>query len=112
MSSFRMTRRSFLILPAFASLVRSGFADSVPQKDDLHCFSYDHVIGTSLDLDVWTSSAAAAQRAERAVLDEVRRLVAILNTRDPDSEINRLNGRDLSPELSEVLALYEYWNDR
>src|SRR6186713_2006012 len=114
-----MTRRSFLSLPALAPLVRMGYGANVRETDRHHYFAYDHVIGTSLDLDVWTLSASAAQRAEEAVLDEVRRLALILSTRDPDSEISRVfgpsgvwNGRVMSRELSEVLALYECWNER
>jgi hypothetical protein len=42
------------------------------------------VIGTSLDLVVWTSSAESAERAESAALDEIQRLASIPNTRGKD----------------------------
>ena len=119
MSLLRISRRSFLSLPAFAPLVRMGFAANVEETEGHHYFAYDYVIGTSLDLDVWTPDSAAARRAETAVLDEVHRLASILNTRDPGSEISRRlhpfdvrSVRDLSPELAEVVALYAYWKEQ
>jgi thiamine biosynthesis lipoprotein len=106
----RITRRLFLSLPAMAPLaaLQGG-------RPDAHHFSYDHVIGTSLDLVVWTSNAEAAQCAEAAVLEEVRRLTAILNTRDPFSEVSRLGEKDgpaPSRELAEVLSAYDHWTER
>jgi thiamine biosynthesis lipoprotein ApbE len=79
-----------------------------------HHFPYDHVIGTSLDLVVWTSNTVKARDAEMAVLEEVHRLTAILDTRDPDSEISRLgesDGPGRSRDLSKLLSDYDYWNE-
>jgi thiamine biosynthesis lipoprotein len=84
-------------------------------QPDAHHFSYDYVIGTSLDLVVWTSNVEAARTAEAAVLEEVHRLAAVLNTRDPHSEINRLgetDGRGPSRELAEVFSAYDHWAER
>jgi thiamine biosynthesis lipoprotein len=106
----RITRRLFLSLPAMAPLATFHGA----QRDAYH-FSYDHVIGTSLDLVVWTRNAEAARCAEASVLEEVHRLTGILNTRDPDSEISRLGEQDgsaASRELAEVLAVYDHWSAR
>jgi thiamine biosynthesis lipoprotein len=106
----RITRRLFLSLPAMVP-----FAPLRAARLNEHHFPYDHVIGTSLDLVVWTSNAEAAQSAEVAVLEEVHRLTAILNTRDPSSEIGRLNETDSpapSRELVEVLSAYDYWTER
>src|ERR1700724_2794894 len=58
----RVTRRLFLSLPAIVPFVTLRAAPS-----GAHCFSYDHVIGTSLDLVVWTSNADAARCAGRPV---------------------------------------------
>jgi thiamine biosynthesis lipoprotein len=106
----RMTRRWFLSLPATVPLATLRWA-----RSDEHHFSYDHVIGTSLDLVVWTSNAAAAERAEAAALEEVHRLTSILNTRDPGSEISGLSQSDgpvRSRELADVLSAYDYWTER
>src|ERR1700681_748947 len=106
----RMTRRWFLSLPATVPLATLCWA-----RSDEHRFPYDHVIGTSLDLVVWTSNGVAAQRAEAAVLEEVHRLSAILNNRDPGREISRLSESDgpvRSRELADVLSAYDYWSER
>src|ERR1700730_3200028 len=106
----RMTRRTFLSLPATVPLATLRRA-----RSDQHHFPYDHVIGTSLDLVVWTSNPVAAQYAEAAVLEEVHRLTSILNTRDPGSEISRLGESDgpvRSRELADVLSAYDYWTER
>lgn len=111
-----MTRRWFLALPAMAPLAAIDAA-----RADEHRFQYDHVIGTSLDLVVWTRSAVAAARAETAVLDEIHRLASVLNTRDPESEISRLNasgapgdnvGDVRSHDLAAVLSAYDDWTRR
>jgi thiamine biosynthesis lipoprotein len=105
----RITRRSFLLLPAVVPFAMR------PARSGEHHFSYDYVVGTSLDLVVWTSSADAARCAETAVLDEIHRLIAVLNTRDPGSEISRLDeaGRSApSRELAELLSAYDYWTAR
>jgi len=99
-----------LTLPAIAPL--AAFRSVLSHE---HHFAYDHVIGTSLDLVVWTSDDATAERAESAVLAEIDRLASILNTRDPESEISRLNesgGRVESLEMAEVLSRYDYWTER
>src|SRR6185295_3999574 len=74
-----------------------------------HHFRYEHVLGTSMDLAIWTPDGVLAQRANAAVLDEIRRLSSILNTRDPESDIRRsIRGRD----LDRVLSLYTHWEER
>jgi thiamine biosynthesis lipoprotein ApbE len=108
--STTISRRLFLSLPAMLPLAAAG---SSPSGE--HQFSYEHVIGTSMDLVVWASNSEAAQRAETAVLEEIQRLVAILNTRDPDSEISRLgdaSGAVRSRELAQVLSAYDDWAER
>jgi thiamine biosynthesis lipoprotein len=103
-----MTRRSFLAMPAMVpALARAGSAGE-------HRFSWDHVLGTSMDLVVRTSEEDAAKRAEQAVLAEIERLSAILATRDPESEISRLaaGARPRSRALGDVFSAYEEWERR
>jgi thiamine biosynthesis lipoprotein len=107
-----MNRRSFLKLPTLLPLVDFGSAfRSAP-----HHFRYESVIGTSMDLTVCSPSSRVAEGACRTVLEEIDRLRSILDTRDPASEISRLEGpddrRDTSRELTEVLRAYEYWERR
>ena len=107
-----INRRSFLMLPALLPLAAFGSAS----HSEEHHFEYEGVIGTSLDLVVWTPYSHVAECVCRTVLDEIDRLASILNTRDPNSEISLLeksNGhRKPSRELREVFDEYDYWERR
>jgi thiamine biosynthesis lipoprotein ApbE len=105
-----MNRRSFLKLPALIPLAALG--PSFLSEE--HYFQYEGVVGTSMDLVVWTPDAGLAERACLTVLDEVDRLVLILDTRNPSSEINLLDSYAGSPsrELREVFDAYNYWERR
>src|SRR5262245_56503244 len=96
-----MNRRSFLKLPALLPLTALGSAFLTEE----HHFQYECVIGTSLDLAIWTRNSRLAESACDTVLGEIDRLSTILNTRDPNSEISRLNDltdrRSISRELRE-----------
>jgi len=106
-----MKRRSFLKLPALLPL--RAFDAGFGQQE--YSYEYEGILGTSLDLVVWTRQPAAAERARDAVLEEIERLCAILNTRDTASEISRLENSKLgnpSRELQEVLDAYADWERR
>src|SRR5262245_28802165 len=107
-----LDRRSFLKLQALLPLTALGSAFLSRE----HYFQYECVIGTSLDLVVWTPRFREAERVCQTVLEEVDRLTLILNTRDPNSEISLLHDLDdrhgASPELKEVLDAYDYWERR
>jgi len=106
-----MSRRSFLKLPALLPLT----AFNSPFHSGEHHFQFEYVIGTSMDLVVWTRYSGVAELARRVVFEEVDRLASILDTRDPASEINLLqnsNGHPPSRDLKEVLAAYDYWERR
>src|SRR5436309_8679538 len=107
-----MNRRSFLMLPALLPL--AAFASASHSEE--HQFQYEGVIGTSLDLAVWTPDFHIAECVCRTVLDEIDRLASFLNTRDPRSEISLLEqsngGRTPSRELREVCDAYEHWERR
>ncbi len=81
-----------------------------------YAFHHDHILGTSLDLTVWTTSEHLALQAEHAILDEIDRLLPILSTYDPASEISRLNASRetlrCSAELIEVLQAYQTFASR
>jgi thiamine biosynthesis lipoprotein ApbE len=108
-----MDRRSFLKLPTLLPLIDFG---SASWRAGAHHFGYESVIGTSMDLVVCSPSARVAEAACRTVLEEIDRLRSILDTRDPDSEVTRLESsnsfRGLSGDLAEVLRAYEYWERR
>src|SRR5262245_45603869 len=79
-------------------------------------FHFDHILGTSLDVWLIAPSAADAEKAEQAILDEIERLRLIFSTFDPKSEIcllNRSSGPTAaSAEMIEVLREYESWQRR
>ena len=108
----RFSRRTFLSFPFLAPLS----AILAPLRGTTHRFAYESVMGTSLDLAVWTPNRSAALRAERVVLDEIDRLVAILSTYDPHSEISGyarggcVGAR--SSVLDDVLRAYDDWERR
>lgn len=107
-----MNRRTFLKLPVLLPL--ASFSPAIHR--DEHHYQYEGIVGTSLDLVVWTPHSRVAEDACRTVLEEIHRLDSILNTRNADSEISHLEagrGRStISRDLQEVLAAYEYWAGR
>jgi len=100
-----ITRRSFLGASAVVPLaIVSGDA----LQD--YRYRYDHVIGTSLDIAIRARNESIARVAEQTVLSEIRRLAAVLNTRNPNSEISRVPGRwkARSQALEDVLFAYDF----
>jgi len=84
------------------------------QSREFH-FHYDHILGTSLDLAVWSPDSVDPQIVLEAALTEIDRLSAILNTRLADSEIRRYERGEItkpSRELREVFELYRNWERR
>jgi len=107
----QVTRRSFLTFLPAAALAPIGVLGSF-EGSQAHHFQYDHVIGTSLDLVVWSRNPKEARCAEAAILAEIERLASILNTRNPRSEIAMLGESSTLPrsrELREVFAAYAWW---
>src|SRR5262245_51135648 len=105
----KMSRRSFLETSAVVPLAivsRDGLED--------YRYRYDHVIGTSLDVSVRAQNEGTARAAELAVVSEIRRLSAVLSTRDPSSEISRLFARKetRSRALEDVLSAYDFCQPR
>src|SRR6516162_5799574 len=107
-----MNRRSFLKLPA---LVPFAALDSALHSEEHH-FQYEGVLGTSMDLVVWTARPHEADGVCRTILEEIHRLDSILNTRIAHSEISLLENsggsRTSSRELQEVFDAYDYWERR
>ena len=77
-------------------------------------FAYDHILGTSLDVRLATTSPRDARECERRMLAEIGRLEKILSLYRPDSEISRVKaGAPVeSPELAEILRAYAQWSAR
>src|SRR4051794_38019658 len=80
-------------------------------------FHYDHVLGTSLELQLVADRESDARRAEREVLAEVDRLEPILSGWSCTSELARwLETHDVdvpvSRELADVLDASDVWRRR
>src|SRR5690348_12083353 len=106
-----MNRRTFLKLPALLPLAQFRVPSRLAGRD----FQFEYVIGTSLDLVVWTTFDYTAERTKQIVLGEIDHLASILDTRNPNSEISRFeagNTGNPSRELKEVLDAYDHWGRR
>lgn len=78
---------------------------------------FENVLGTSLEMKFAVASDVAAERAEAAALAEFDRVGGILSGYNQSSEFNRwmrTSGEAVrvSPELFEVLNLFEQWRVR
>ncbi|MBF9141916.1 DUF2271 domain-containing protein [Hymenobacter sp. BT439] len=80
----------------------------------LYVSDYENVLGTSLEIKLDADAEAHAAQSESAALREVDRLNKILSGYDANSEFSRWlrAGKApvaVSPELYEVLSLFEQW---
>ena len=119
----RLSRRQVLqtglagVLAAGTSpLSAQGESASHNRQNTEFSFHRDHVIGTSLDVWLQTSTQEDADRCEQAILDEIERLRQIFSTYDPASEISWLNRNSgpspVSADMIAVLREYEFWRGR
>jgi thiamine biosynthesis lipoprotein ApbE len=102
---------------AFFLLVCALGSTRASEGDRWYVFNYERVLGTSLEMKFSARSAADAEAAETAALKEIDRLEKILSGYDTTSEFRQwtaTNGeaRRVSPELYEVLALFDAWRVR
>jgi thiamine biosynthesis lipoprotein len=86
-----------------------------PHKTNkLYISDYENVLGTSLEIKIAANNEQTAAKAEDAALAEVDRLNLILSGYNSASEFSKWMKADkkpivVSPELFEVLALFEQW---
>jgi thiamine biosynthesis lipoprotein ApbE len=78
-------------------------------------FRHENVLGTSLELKVQARSQADAELAESVVLAEIDRLAKVVSSYDPASEFSRWASTRgeavrVSPELAELLTLWDRWS--
>lgn len=72
-------------------------------------FHHDHILGTSLDIQITANSSKAATAGEQAILSEIQRLSKIVSTYDPDSEFSRWrkSTASQSPVSADLLRLMQ-----
>jgi thiamine biosynthesis lipoprotein ApbE len=79
-------------------------------------FHHEHVLGTSLEIQIEADNEAAAEQAEARVLTEIERLSRVFSTYDAASEFSRWQREvgpttRLSPELMDVLAASDRYRE-
>ena len=96
----------------------NAYAYPKPKKS-AHLFvtHYENVLGTSLELKISATSKQEAAKAETAALNEISRMQKILSAYDPNSEFSQWLKTSqqpvhVSPELFEVLSLFDKWRVR
>jgi thiamine biosynthesis lipoprotein ApbE len=82
-----------------------------------HAYHYEHVLGTSFELNVVATGVRAARRAESVALAEVDRLETILSGWSSTSELAYWTATQdvdvaISPELADVLHASDVWRVR
>ena len=92
---------------------------SIPSRTraSRHAYHYEHVLGTSFELNVVATGTAAARRAESVALAEVDRLDATLSGWSSTSELARWTATydvdvAVSRELADVLHASDVWRER
>jgi len=108
---------SLLTVTALILALATGGGSTTANRDHVYRFNYENVLGTSLELTFGAASEAQAHRAETAALNEIDREAKILSSWDSNSEFSRwarTSGEPVrvSPELFEVLGLYDQWRKR
>lgn len=105
-----LTRRG-LFRVGLASLGTWGAVSAAAPKAS-HSFHLDHVLGTSLDVQVRGGIPALT---EATACNEIERLRRVFSTYDPDSELSRLNRSEgpfaSSEDLRSVLSVYDTWRE-
>ncbi|MBI3820325.1 MAG: DUF2271 domain-containing protein [Planctomycetes bacterium] len=95
-----------------APAIRPADGQNSPATSQPAIFDHEHILGTSLHLEV-RADAARAREVETKILAEIERMRGILSTYDPNSEINKLKNAQgpvaVSPELRDVVAACEKW---
>ena len=92
-------------------------ADFAGRGSRLFVSHYENVLGTSMELKVLAPSEREASLSEKAALKEIARLGRILSGYDTASEFSHwlhTSGQPVkvSPELFEVLSLFDEWRTR
>jgi thiamine biosynthesis lipoprotein len=78
---------------------------------------FENVLGTSLEIKIRSVSEKQAAVAEAAAMKEIDRLNKIVSAYDANSEFSKWmrtfnEAKTISPELFEVLNLFDQWRTR
>lgn len=101
---------------SFSSLLANS--TSFPKTKSIFFISqFENVMGTSFEMRVKANSSKQASLAEKVVLQEIKRLSAILSGYDSQSEFSKWMRTQntpikVSPELLEVISLFDVWQTK
>lgn len=99
-----------------ASLVTVFCAMGPPAFAENFSFFHEHILGTSLEIQLEAIDSQSADVAEQRVLAEIERLAKLFSSYQPDSEFSRWQNTFETPvavsrELNEVLAASATWQE-
>ncbi|MES2456965.1 MAG: DUF2271 domain-containing protein [Bacteroidota bacterium] len=95
----------------------TGAAIKATKTNKIYISNFENVLGTSLEIKVQAATQSDADLAENAAMNEIDRLSSILSAYDQKSEFSAFllssgSAEKLSPELFEVLSLFDQWKSR
>jgi len=117
-NALNISRMKLLFFSIFLSIFHFPYPNPFsPGESSIYRFNYENVLGTSFELKVVSNSEQAADYAEQVALADIDRLNNILSTYNPSSEVSLWQKTDdievkVSPELFEVLSMFDYWNQK
>jgi FAD:protein FMN transferase len=112
--------RSLICIPVASTAVFNGAmvqpASVSHQQDVAWAFHYENVLGTSMAVTLRAGNRNEAERAEAGLLASIDRGDLILSSWNRESEVRRWlatrgNTVKVSPELLEVLGLFDHWRE-
>lgn len=113
-----MRRRTLFAIALGTAAVTMAATISLSTRPTMtYTSQFENVLGTSLDLTVVAGSEDQARSVEAAVLASIQHDAGILSSYDPASEFSRWFATRgvatrVSPELAEVLSLFDAWRAR
>ena len=101
----------------FLSANNANAHPKIRKSFHLYISHYENVLGTSMELKIYATSEQEAANAEAAALNEISRIAKILSAYDTASEFSKWlktsgQPQHISPELFEVLTLFDEWRER
>jgi thiamine biosynthesis lipoprotein ApbE len=110
--------KNMQILPiGLASLISAIPQASASSHSGILSAHFDHILGTSMDLKIIANTFEIAEKAEKVVLDEIKRLSHILGSFDSSTEFSQWQitmneAVPVSDELHSVLKSFDVWNKK
>lgn len=113
----KLSLRLFVVTLISVPMAFAGGKPSPAAAPKLFVSHFENVLGTSLEIKVKSASEKQAGVAEAAALKEIERVGKILSAYDANSEFSKWlhtfgESRKVSPELFEVLSLFDQWRER